>query len=119
MIANDSKSYLGYLNKFIDDTYILLIIVILVKNLFMLIILLYITNLNRVIKLLSLKLVIDSYWISKYENILAKITQKKWSKEIFVIHSVLTSNPWMHEIKDLLREKIIGSFSKKVLLSQF
>ena len=64
MIANDSKSYLGYLNKFIDDTYILLIIVLLVKNLFMLIILLYLTNLNRVIKLLSLKLAIDSGLVS-------------------------------------------------------
>ena len=43
MTANDSKSYLGYLKKLVDqynNTYIILIIILLTKNLLMLIILL-------------------------------------------------------------------------------
>ena len=35
---------------------------------------------------------------------------------IFVIDSMLKTNPWPNKIKDLKRDAIIGSFYKKVLL---
>ena len=38
------------------------------------------------------------------------------SKEIFVIDSVLKTNPWMYQIKYLNGEKIIESFYEKELL---
>ena len=55
MIGNDSKSYLSYLNKLIDHT-ITLIIIPLIKNLLMLIVLLWLRKLRRFIKLLNSKL---------------------------------------------------------------
>ena len=33
-----------------------------------------------------------------------------------IINSVLKTNPWTHKLKDLNREKIIGSFHEKELL---
>ena len=36
--------------------------------------------------------------------------------EIFIIDSVLKTNPWTYEIKDLNGGKIIGSFYEKELL---
>ena len=54
MTANDTKSYLGYLNKLVNEynnSYVLL-----VKNLLMLIILLWLKKLNRKVP----KLVIES-----------------------------------------------------------
>ena len=51
--------------------------------------------------------------ITKYKNIICKSYTKNWSKEIFIIDSVLKTNPWTCTTKDLNREKIIGSFYKK------
>ena len=57
--ANDSKSYLGYLNKLVVE-YKNTDHILLVENLFMLIILLlHLKNLNLDIKLINLKLVIE------------------------------------------------------------
>ena len=51
--------------------------------------------------------------------IFSKSYTEKWSREIFVIHSILKTNPWTNKIKDLNREKIIISFyEKKLLLSK-
>ena len=58
MTANNSKSYLLYLNKLVDST-IVLIIILLIKIILMLIILLSLNKLKQIIKLLSLKLMID------------------------------------------------------------
>ena len=41
---------------------------------------------------------------------------ENWSREIFIIDSVLKSNPWTYKIKYLNREKTIGSFYEKELL---
>ena len=41
---------------------------------------------------------------------------ENWSREIFIIDSVLKANPWAYKIKDLNGEKIIGSFYEKELL---
>ena len=38
------------------------------------------------------------------------------SREIFIFDSVFKTNPWTYKIKDLSREKIIGSFGEKELL---
>ena len=61
MTANDSRSYLSYLNK----------------------------------------------------NIFSKGYTENWSREIFIIVSVLITNRCAYKIKDLNGEKIIGSFYEK------
>lgn len=55
----------------------------------------------------------DRVQITRYENILSNVYTKKCSREIFVIYSVLKTNPWTYTIKDLNGWKIIGSFHKK------
>ena len=43
------------------------------------------------------------------KNILKKGYTENWSREIFIIDSVLKTNPWTYKIKDLNGEKIIGN----------
>ena len=43
--------------------------------------------------------------ITKYKNISSKGHTKNWSKEIFIIDSVLKTNPWTYKIKDLKGQK--------------
>ena len=52
----------------------------------------------------------DRIRIAKYKNIFSKSYTENWSRAIFIIDSVLKTNPWTYEIKDLNREKIIRSF---------
>ena len=59
MIANDSKSYLPYLNKLVINT-IILIIILLIKSLLMLIILFRLKTVSQILKLLNLKIMIES-----------------------------------------------------------
>ena len=54
--------------------------------------------------------------ITKYKNIFSKGYTENWSKEIFIIDSILKTNPWTYQLKDLNWEKIIGSFYEKELL---
>lgn len=42
--------------------------------------------------------------------------RQDWSREVFVIDSVLTTNPWTYKIKYLNVETIIESFYKKEFL---
>ena len=66
---------------------------------------------------LNLKLVIVR--ITRYKNIFSKGYTEYWSTEIFVIDSLLKSNPWMYKNKDLNGGKIIESFyGKELLLSK-
>ena len=51
--------------------------------------------------------------ITKYKDIFSKAYTENWSREIFIIHSVLKTNLWTFKIKDLNGEKIIGSFYEK------
>ena len=51
----------------------------------------------------------DGVRITKYKNIFSKGYTKNWSRKIFIIDSVLKTNPWTYKIKDLNWEKIIGS----------
>ena len=58
----------------------------------------------------------DRVRITKYKNIFSKGYSEDWSREIFIIDSVLKIIPWTCKIKDLNGEKIIGSFYEKELL---
>ena len=49
----------------------------------------------------------DRVRITKYKNIFSKAYIKNWSREIFVLDSVLKTNPWSYKIKYLNLEAII------------
>ena len=83
---------------------IIVVIVLLEKNLFMLI-----------IKVPKFK-IIDRVRIVKFQNIFNKGYTEKWLKEIFVIDSVLKTNPWQYKTKDINAETIIGVFYEMELL---
>ena len=55
----------------------------------------------------------DRIRITKYKNILSKGYTENWSRKIFIIDSVLKTNPWTYKIKDLNGEKTIQSFYEK------
>ena len=74
MIANDSKSYLSYLNK-LGEQYSNTYHIPLMKNVLMLIILLWLKELRRILKLLNLKLMLESELLS-IKIFLAKVTLK-------------------------------------------
>ena len=105
LAATESKSYLGYLNKLVDEynnTYHHSIGKETIDG----------DNCHLTDEIeLSHKVpkfkVGDRVRITKYENIFSKGYTKNWSREIFFIDSVLKSNPWTYKIKDLNREKII------------
>ena len=58
----------------------------------------------------------DRVRITKYENIFSKGCTENRSREVFVIDSVLKTNPCTYKIKNLNKEKIIESFYEKELL---
>ena len=58
----------------------------------------------------------DRVRIFKYKNIFSTCYTENWSREIFIIDSILKANPWTYRIKDLNGEKIIESFYEKELL---
>ena len=54
--------------------------------------------------------------ITKYKNSFSKGYTENWSIWIFIIDSVLKTNPCTYKIKDLNGERMIGSFYEKELL---
>ena len=60
--------------------------------------------------------IIDRVRIVKFQNIFNKGCTEKWLKEIFVIDSVLKTNPWQYKTKDINAETIIGVFYEMELL---
>ena len=58
----------------------------------------------------------DKVRITKYENIFSKGYTENWSREIFIIDSILETNPRTFKIRDLNREKIIESFYVKMVV---
>ena len=58
----------------------------------------------------------DRVRITNYKNIFIKGYTENWSREIFIINSVLKTNFWTYKTKDLNGEKIIGSFYERELL---
>ena len=69
-------------------------------------------KLRQILKLLNLKLVIESELL-RAKKFLAKVTPKNDQEENSV-DSVLKTNPWVYRIKDSNGEKIIGSFYEKI-----
>ena len=55
----------------------------------------------------------DRVRTTKYKNIFSKGYTENWSIEIFIIDSVLKTSPWTYRLKDLNREKTVGSFCEK------
>ena len=114
--ANDSKSYLSFLKKLVDQYN---------NNYHHSINKKYInadySALNKTIKTNSKApkfKVNNRVRITKYKNVFSKGYTENWSREIFIIDSVLKTNPWTYKIKDLNGGQIIGSFyEKKLLLS--
>ena len=53
--------------------------------------------------------------IAKYKGIFSKGYTKNWLREIFIINSVLKTNPWTYKIKDLNGEKLLFSNYKSVI----
>ena len=115
MTTNDSKSYLSYLNKLVDQY----------NNTYP-----HSINkkpINADYSALTKKIetnpkvpkfkVNDRVRITKCKNIFSKVSSENWSREIFIINSVLKTNPWTYKCKDLNEEKIIGSFCEELLLS--
>ena len=99
MTTNDSKSYLSYLNKLVDqcnNTYHHSIN----KK-----------TINADYSALTEKIetnpkapkfkVNDRVTVTKYKNIFIKGYTENWSREIFTIDSVLKNNPWTKKINDL------------------
>ena len=58
----------------------------------------------------------DKVRITKYENIFSKGYTENWWREIFIIDSILETNPRTFKIRDLNREKIIESFYVKIVV---
>ena len=90
MTANDSNFMINA---------IILIIIILVKNLLILILILCLKKIETNPKAPNFK-VNDRVWTSEYQNI-----TDNWARKIFIIDSVLKTNPWTYKIKDLYGEK--------------
>ena len=101
MIANDRKSYLDYLNKLVDQynsTYHHFInkkpinadYFTLTKKL------------RRILKLLNLKfkfkIKVGRVRITKYKNGFSKAYNESWSRKIFIIDSLLKTNPRTYKI---------------------
>ena len=52
----------------------------------------------------------DRFRVTKYNNLFSKGYTKNSSREIFIINTVLKTNPWTYKIKDAKEEKIIENF---------
>ena len=113
MTANDSKSYLPYLNKLVDqynNTYHHSINKKPISADYSALI----EKIGTNPKAPKFK-VNDRVRITKYKNLFSKGCTENWSREIFIIDSVLKTNPWTYKTKDLNGEKRIGSFYEKEL----
>ena len=97
MAANDSKPYLSYLNKLVEqynNSYHHSINKKSINaNYFALT-----ENIETSPKGPKFK-VNDRVSITKYKNIFSKDYTENWSREIFIINSVLKTNPWTYKIK--------------------
>ena len=103
MTANDTKSNLLYLNKLVDQY----------NNIYRC----YINKKPTNVDYSALTEKIETNYktskfkgnntvrITKYKNIFSKDYTENWSREIFIIDSVLKNNPWTYKIKDLNGKK--------------
>ena len=99
MTPNDSKSFLSYLNKLVDqynNTYHRSINKKPINADYS-----ALTKKNETNHKAPKFKVNDWVRITKYKNIFIKGKTENWSREIFIIYSVLKTNPWTYKIKDL------------------
>ena len=64
----------------------------------------------------------DRVRITKYENIFSRGYTENWSREVFIINSVLKSNPWIYKIRDFYFDHaryIITREFKKLTVENF
>ena len=54
--------------------------------------------------------------MNKYKNSFSNGYTENWSKEKFLINSVLKTNTWVYKTKDLNLENVIQRFYEKELL---
>ena len=104
MTTNDSSSYLPYLNKSVDqynNTFHHSISKKPINADYS-----ALTEIKTNFKAYKFK-VNDRVRITKYKNIFSKGYTENWSIEIFIINSLLKTNPWTYKIKDKNGEKII------------
>ena len=97
MTANDSKSYLGYLNKLVNEhnyTYHCSISKKLINADFSALT----EEIELTHKIPKFK-VADGVRVTKHKNIFSKVYTENWAKEISVIDSVLKTNPWTYKIE--------------------
>ena len=89
---------------------------LMIANLILVISIIQYTNaikkLRRILKLLNLKLMIESELLT-IRIFLVMFTLKIGQKKIFIIDSAVKTNSWTNKIEDLNGEKIIGIFMKK------
>ena len=112
--ANDSRSYLSYLNKLVhkyNKTYNCSIFKKPID-----------ANYSALTEEIGTNSkspkfkVGDRVRITKYNNIFSKGYTENWWKGIFVIDSVLKTNLWTYKIRDFIGDKIIQSFYERELL---
>ena len=111
MKANGCKSYLSYVNKSVDqyiNTYRHSLNKTPINNNYSP---LTEKTLRRILKLLSLKLMIES----KILIIFCKGDTKNWLREIFITDFVLKTNLSACKIKDLNGEKILNFYKKRIV----
>ena len=114
--ANDSKSYIGYLNKLVDEysnTYHYFIGQKHVNADYSALT----EEMESSHKVPGFK-VGDRARIPRYNNIFNKGCTENWSREIVVIDSLLKTNPWASKIKDLKGQKIIGCFDGEYIINE-
>ena len=102
MTANDGKPYLSFFNKLVDQN------IVLCHPIGKKPINAYYSALTKNIgakaKAPKFK-VSDRVRIIKYKNIFSKNYTKNWSRQMYIINSVLKNNTWTYKIKDLKEKK--------------
>ena len=104
MTANDSKSYLVYLNKLVVEYNNIYHCSIGKKPIN--------ADYSALTEEIEMNLKSPKFKvgyrvkITKHKNIFSKDYTNNWSREIFVIDSVLKTNPWTYKIKDLMGGKL-------------
>ena len=112
IIANNSNYYLGYLNKLVDE-YRNTCHYSVGKNPIHTDYSVLTEEIESCHKAPKFRFG-DRVRITTYKNIFSKGYTKNWSKVLFVIDSVLKTNPW--KIKDLKAEKTRKSFYERQLM---
>ena len=124
MTANDNKSYLGCLNRLVDECYNTCHRSIGTKLIYWFTLIIYFYFYFYFFCLIEEietnpedPMFKDGHWviITKHKSVFSKNYNKNWSKQIFAIDSVLKTNPCSYKIKDLNEETITRSFYEKYL----